>query len=64
MAQALSKQTINRDIKVVIVEDYKLTRVGLKFALNEIENINVIAEAQNAELGLEIIKKVMDKVKY
>ena len=57
MAQALSKQAINRDIKVVIVEDYKLTRVGLKFALNEIENINVIAEAQNAELGLEIIKK-------
>ena len=57
MTQTLSKNTINKDVRVIIVEDYKLTRVGLKFALNEIENINVIAEAQNAEIGLELIKK-------
>ena len=54
----MSQQTVNKQetVKVVIVEDYKLTRVGLRYALNEIENINVIAEAQNAEGGLEIIK--------
>ncbi|MBR1617825.1 response regulator transcription factor [bacterium] len=46
-----------REVKVIIVEDYKLTRVGLRYALNEIENINVVAEAQNAEIGLELIKK-------
>ena len=50
-------RTTQKDVRVIIVEDYKLTRVGLRYALNEIENINVIAEAQNAETGLEIIKK-------
>ena len=57
----MSQQTISKaaqkDVRVIIVEDYKLTRVGLKYALNEIENINVIAEAQNAEIGLELIQK-------
>ncbi len=54
----MSQQTVSKSdiVRVVIVEDYKLTRVGLRYALNEIENINVIAEAQNAESGLEIIK--------
>ena len=55
--QLLEKNAKNKDVRVIIVEDYKLTRVGLRFALNEIENINVIAEAQNAEIGLELIKK-------
>ena len=45
------------EVRVVIVEDYKLTRVGLRYALNQIENINVIAEAESAEEGIEIIKK-------
>ena len=57
----MSQQTISKasqkDVRVIIVEDYKLTRVGLKYALNEIENINVVAEAQNAEIGLELIQK-------
>ncbi|MBR2068645.1 MAG: response regulator transcription factor [Candidatus Gastranaerophilales bacterium] len=56
MTQQIAKQ-LTKDVRVIIVEDYKLTRVGLRYALNEIENINVIAEAQNAEIGLEIIKK-------
>ena len=29
-------------INVVIVEDYKLTRVGLRSTINEFENISVI----------------------
>ncbi len=56
MTQQIAKP-VQKDVRVIIVEDYKLTRVGLRYALNEIENINVIAEAQNAEVGLEIIKK-------
>ena len=32
-------------INVVIVEDYKLTRVGLRSTLNEYKHINVIGEA-------------------
>lgn len=55
--QMLEKSSKNKDIRIIIVEDYKLTRVGLRYALNEIENINVVAEAQNAEIGLELIKK-------
>ena len=57
MCQQAAVNMTAKEIKVVIVEDYKLTRVGLRYALNEIENINVIAEAQDAEDGLEIIKK-------
>lgn len=45
-----------KDVKVVIIEDYKLTRVGLRFALNEIVNIKVVGEAADAESGLDIIK--------
>ena len=57
MEQVVDKPlTSTDDVKVIIIEDYKLTRVGLKYALNEIENINVVAEAQNAEVGLELIK--------
>ncbi len=40
-------------IKVIIVEDYKLTRVGLRSALNDFENILVIGEAASGEEGLE-----------
>ncbi len=56
-SQMVEKNLKSKDVRVIIVEDYKLTRVGLRYALNEIENINVVAEAQNAELGLELIKK-------
>ena len=57
MTQQIAIKPIVQDVRVIIVEDYKLTRVGLRYALNEIENINVIAEAQNAEAGLELIQK-------
>ncbi len=40
-------------IKVIIVEDYKLTRVGLRSSLNDFENIQVIGEAASGEEGLE-----------
>lgn len=57
MCQQATATMAVKEVRVIIVEDYKLTRVGLKFALNEIENINVVAEAQNAEIGLDLIKK-------
>ena len=44
-------------ITVVIVEDFKLTRVGLKCALNSNPDINVVVECENAILGLEAVKK-------
>ncbi|MBO6272059.1 response regulator transcription factor [bacterium] len=46
-----------KEISVVIVEDFKLTRVGLRCALNENEDINVVAESDNATDGLRLIEK-------
>lgn len=44
-------------IKVVIVEDFKLTRVGLRCALNSNIDIDVVAEAEDASQGLKQIEK-------
>lgn len=44
-------------LNVIIVEDFKLTRVGLRCALNANKDINVIAECENALAGLELIQK-------
>ncbi len=44
-------------IKVMIVEDYKLTRVGLRCALNQHEEIEVINEAETAEDALKMIEQ-------
>lgn len=44
-------------ISVVIIEDFKLTRVGLRCALNANPNLNVIGECEDAIEGMEIIKR-------
>ena len=48
---------ILRQLNVIIVEDFKLTRVGLRCALNSNPDITVIAECDNAITGLELIAK-------
>lgn len=50
------------EIKVVIIEDFKLTRVGLRCALNENKDINVIGESENAMNGLRIIEQLKPDV--
>lgn len=50
------------EIKVVIIEDFKLTRVGLRCALNENEDINVVGENENAMGGLRIIEQLKPDV--
>ena len=45
-----------KTISVIIVEDFKLTRVGLRCALNSNEDINVVAESDNAVDGLALIE--------
>ncbi len=52
----------NELINVVIVEDYKLTRVGLRSTINEFENITVVGEAEDAIKGLEIIESKKPQV--
>jgi len=44
-------------LNVIIIEDFKLTRVGLRCALNSNVDINVVAECDNAITGLTLIEK-------
>ena len=46
-----------KTISVVIIEDFKLTRVGLRCALNSNDDIDVVAESDNAADGLELIRR-------
>jgi DNA-binding NarL/FixJ family response regulator len=43
-------------IKIIIVDDHKLFRNGLKFILGEIEGLEVIGEASNGIEFLELLK--------
>ena len=52
----------NNIVKIIIVEDYKLTRVGLRMALNEFDDLEVIGEAEDAEKGLELIEELKPDV--
>ena len=52
----------NKVVNVVIVEDYKLTRVGLRSTLNEFDEIHVIGEAEDAISGIEMIKNLKPEV--
>ena len=56
------EEKTTKTISVVIVEDYKLTRVGLRSTINEFENIRVVGEAEDAVSGLEVIKKMQPTV--
>lgn len=47
-----------KQISVVIVEDFKLTRVGLRCALNSNPDINVVAESEDAIDGIKQIQKL------
>lgn len=45
-------------VRVMIIEDYRLTRVGLRCSFEKVDGIEIVAEAQNAKDGIEIIKKL------
>lgn len=45
-------------IRVLLVEDHALTRIGLKTALEESGNIEIIAETEYGEKGVELAKKL------
>lgn len=46
-----------KPISVIIIEDFKLTRVGLRCALNANDDIDVVAEAENAIDGLKLVER-------
>ncbi len=50
------------EISLIIIEDYKLTRMGLKSSLEEFEGIEVIGEAEDAEKGLILVDRLKPNV--
>lgn len=57
MVEKICSLVEKKVIKVVIIEDFKLTRVGLRCALNENEDLSVVAEAEDAIEGLKLIER-------
>ena len=54
--------TEEKQISIAIVEDFKLTRVGLRCALNSNPDLEVVAECEDAIDGIEQIKKLLPDV--
>lgn len=46
------------NLRIVLVEDHDLTRIGLRTALQQIPSIDVVGEAPNGTQGLELIQQV------
>lgn len=57
MTQA-SAQVENTVIRLVLIEDYKLVRIGLRSVLNEDPRINVVGEAETGEQGIDLVKSL------
>jgi len=47
---------LNSNVKVLIVEDHKLMRVGLKSLFEDYPEINIVAEAQSSREAIEKIR--------
>jgi len=58
----LAEKQNSNPITVVIIEDYALTRVGLKTSLNEHKHINVIGEAGDGNEGVKVVTELKPDV--
>lgn len=56
------EEKVPETIKIVIVEDFKLTRVGLRCALNANADMNVVGESEDAIEGLKLIERTKPDV--
>jgi len=45
-------------IKIIIIEDHVLTRIGLKTALEESPKLEIVEEAEYGEIGVDLAKKI------
>lgn len=62
MTNSKESKKSEKPIKIVIVEDFKLTRVGLRCALNANEDMNVVGESEDAVEGLKLIERTRPDV--
>ncbi|GAX35495.1 response regulator transcription factor [Nodularia sp. NIES-3585] len=49
-------------IRIALIEDHDLTRVGIRTALLQKEEVEVVGEAANAAAGLKMLKKVQPDI--
>ncbi|MDY7016086.1 MAG: response regulator transcription factor [Cyanobacteriota bacterium] len=49
-------------IRVVLIEDHDLTRIGLCAALKQVETVEIVGDAANARQGLKLIETVRPDV--
>lgn len=49
-------------IRVVLVEDHLLTRIGLKTVLERTDDIRVIGEAENGQVAVQMVKQLKPDV--
>lgn len=49
-------------IKVILVDDHDLVRGGIKRLLEDIQDINIIAEADNGEAAIELARRMQPDV--
>jgi two-component system, NarL family, response regulator LiaR len=54
--------SIMSEIRVIVIEDHNLTRIGLKAALQEKEDIKVVGEAADATEGLKLLQMLKPDV--
>ncbi len=50
------------NIRVLLVEDHTMTRIGLSLVLEKAENIELIAEAEDGKIGVEKAKSLIPDV--
>ena len=49
---------MNKKIRLIIIEDHVLTRIGLKTAIEENQKIEVIGEAEYGETGVSMVQEL------
>ena len=50
------------DIRVLLVEDHTMTRMGLSLVLSQAQGIELIAEAEDGQKGVELAKQLLPDV--
>lgn len=50
------------EIRIVLIEDHDLSRIGLKAALQQVEHIKIVGDAANGRQGLQVIEKTQPDV--
>lgn len=55
---SLKLATKQKTIKIVVIEDNRLTRLSLKSALNEYEDISVIGDSEDTITGQMMVKEI------